>query len=421
MMQYRQLPKVLVLFLSLVSLIGYFTFVDWPFSTETALSTEDLLEFGTLLFFLSLICMGALGQLRQHAPPVNLLWNVRGWAVGLLIALVFMVGTVLYINPNRLYGPMFRDDLSYQFNARRAKIELYNRLEEPPEVMLLGSSRAFYVSAAYIEKTSGYRTFNGAVEGGTPFDYVTWVRYLADQPDFPPVLLVEITPTWEINHHDFQRLWPIQVVPYMPDDRVRWQTVGERFERLFSTKQVAEAIYTYVTRDDYARRPFFWGRYAPYDALGDYLVPAFLRPDDMYQDQLDYFASREITLCTGGYPERVELLTQLVTVAEQHESRVVFYVGPRHPDKFYALMQDSAQYRQCYETFTAFMDELLESHPDVFFLDYMDPATIGATGAQEGFRDYYHLAPVNANLLVDKASPTIQQAYAAAEQLRATH
>ena len=79
---------------------------------------------------------------------------------------------------------------------RSTKADLLTELEQPPELLIYGSSRAWTVEAARVEQATGLRTFNAAVTAGRPADaYVftevvhhTWPRAT---PDFLWLLDVE--------------------------------------------------------------------------------------------------------------------------------------------------------------------------------------------------------------------------------------
>ena len=79
---------------------------------------------------------------------------------------------------------------------RSTKADLLTGLQEPPELLIYGSSRAWTVEAARVEQATGLRTFNAAVTAGRPADAYVFTRVVHDRwpqakPDFLWLLDVE--------------------------------------------------------------------------------------------------------------------------------------------------------------------------------------------------------------------------------------
>ena len=79
---------------------------------------------------------------------------------------------------------------------RSTKADLLTDLEEPPELLIYGSSRAWTIEAARVEQATGLRTFNAAVTAGRPADAYVFTEVVHDtwpraEPDFLWLLDVE--------------------------------------------------------------------------------------------------------------------------------------------------------------------------------------------------------------------------------------
>jgi hypothetical protein len=79
---------------------------------------------------------------------------------------------------------------------RSTKADLIAELQQPPELLIYGSSRAWTIEAARVEQATGLRTFNAAVTAGRPSDAYVFTRVVHDRwpratPDFLWLLDVE--------------------------------------------------------------------------------------------------------------------------------------------------------------------------------------------------------------------------------------
>ena len=64
---------------------------------------------------------------------------------------------------------------------RAAKLRLLDDLDDSPDILILGSSRARLAEPAVLERLTGHDGFNAAVTSGTPSDAWVMVRYAADR------------------------------------------------------------------------------------------------------------------------------------------------------------------------------------------------------------------------------------------------
>ncbi len=73
---------------------------------------------------------------------------------------------------------------------RSTKADLLGGLQEPPELLIYGSSRAWTIEAARVEQATGLRTFNAAVTAGRPADAYVFTEVVHDRwPRAAPAFL----------------------------------------------------------------------------------------------------------------------------------------------------------------------------------------------------------------------------------------
>lgn len=123
-----------------------------------------------------------------HASFVRWLLGVLAGAVVVLLALLW------WLDPTSVTGRDTRFSIVVNGGIRQAKLDLMEELPEPPDVLVLGSSRSMQLDPAEITRVSGATAFNGAVSGGTSKDMYLYARY-ADElwgPDEYPHLVLGV-------------------------------------------------------------------------------------------------------------------------------------------------------------------------------------------------------------------------------------
>ncbi len=118
-----------------------------------------------------------------HAPPEMRSASgkaPRHFVFFLLLAALLIVAAVGGVNAlvdpyatvgTGIIGPAVWTD-------RAEKVKLIDRLTVPPQVIVLGSSRAMKIDPAFVEKLTGKPGFNAGVSSGTPSDAYVFTRFL---------------------------------------------------------------------------------------------------------------------------------------------------------------------------------------------------------------------------------------------------
>src|SRR5947209_13418256 len=104
-------------------------------------------------------------------------------------ALLLAVAIFNYcMNPMALYETTLFPSLAW--NARGIKPELLRRMQPKPEALILGSSRSWKISPAEVQRLTGLRTFNLAVDGGMAEDDYLLLQHAITRSQIKPKLIL---------------------------------------------------------------------------------------------------------------------------------------------------------------------------------------------------------------------------------------
>ncbi|MCW2926175.1 MAG: hypothetical protein JWM86_143 [Thermoleophilia bacterium] len=105
-----------------------------------------------------------------------------GWLLaGLLVLLAAIAAVNWYVDPTGVTGRQTRWLVVDNGEVRAEKLDLYDALETPPEVVLLGSSRTMKFEPSVVRELTGEAAFNASVSGGVPRDAWLFVRLLQER------------------------------------------------------------------------------------------------------------------------------------------------------------------------------------------------------------------------------------------------
>jgi hypothetical protein len=395
------LPLIAVFWLYGYSLSQTIAAANWPGASQ---ALKTLLTTGGVVLALILIIARiprSDNTPDKPAAPV-------AWIIGSGVVLVFVSGTILFVNPRGMYfNNAFEPN---QLLLRGAKTEAYRALPATPEVLILGSSRAFTLSPADIHNLTGYAAFNMAVEGGRIEDMLIQVQQIMDEhKPLPKVLLLEVQDGLPREPNDIAERAPYSWLRYMQSDTALL-TLQRRFERLFDLNQFAEAIYLQRYNALYIREPKEWPQFDP---DGSAERPLRSPSEFEYTLQIDIGGLQPVRCDTvNGDSQRT--VNQLIRIADEQRSSLVFYISPLHPRYFDDVLLNNADYQRCHSIFVHYMDDLASAHQNPFFLDYSSLSSIGGDASEKGYYDAQHITRANAARLIEAAADTLRRAYTAA-------
>lgn len=387
----------------------------WPRASE---SIQMLIGLFSVILFCGLIGIMKLrySENNQDNPSIETNHNsyLQLWGSGFVSTLIVVVAIVLYVNPRGMY--FSRRYEPNQLLVRGLKTERYAALQQVPDVVILGSSRAFNISPEYIRETLGYSAYNMAVEGGRIEDNLVLTRYIVDQypDDVPEVLLVEVQAGLPRQANDIAERAPYAWLRYLRPATLDL-AIQRRFESLFSIQQFSEAIY--IARHDrvYRRQQRVW----TFDSLdGTGMRNPVTASELQYNIEIDIGNIPPLECNQVDVISRLEI-EEIAKLTERHNSAVIFYISPWHPQYYEALLRDNPEYQQCITAFREFMETFTDLHDNIFFLDYSFRESIGGDATEAGYYDSDHLTSLNSQRLIDTAAPTIRRAYDFAQRRRA--
>jgi hypothetical protein len=286
------------------------------------------------------------------------------------------------------------------WSDRALKADLARALPQPPQVVILGSSRAMKVEPRYIELETGETAFNAAVSSGRPIDAWAFVNLLQDAyPDNRPGYL------WLLDVEAF-RPWPPDpgllntpaLAQYLPAD-VRREARLENLKLLISLDTASQSLKSLRTNlrggsaasgsadfdaDGFRRRDYHDVRAAAGVPLATELRQTIRQAQGTYREyrRLDPQAKRYFEKTLG--------------VMNDQGATPIVVLSPQHPQVTAAVGDAgwSARHRQL----LAYLRSL-QGRYDFELLDCTDIAAFG--GDPQEFYDGYHLTVPNTRRLLD--------------------
>ncbi|MDH5505844.1 MAG: hypothetical protein OEZ02_01320 [Anaerolineae bacterium] len=374
-------------------------------------ATVNLLRIIMALFFITLIWVTrwldappAGSPLRQPANPDGIpLKALRSFVVGVFLAAAVLITVNAVVNPRGIYAIKLFSP--WAPNARAIKINAYQNLPASPDLVILGSSRAFTISPQYINAKLGQSAYNWSLEGGKLQEFLIQTKFMLHQApeDVPEVLLIEVWPASDVLNDFIVSSSPTQLLPFMPPSMM-FKAALLPIQELFNVHQFSESLYVLrqnLVGGDLARG---W----EFDAMGGG------QRDKMMFDQA---LSRDIrsiapqAFCETLQPGGVQILHQMVGLADQHGISLVFFYSARHPLYHAEIIRTHPAYQRCHQELLDFMHQLAGQYPYVFFLDYSLLENFNGIATADGFYDGQHMTQINNNLLIDAATDSLRQAY----------
>jgi hypothetical protein len=373
------------------------------------LISNSIMMASTGLALLTLILAWAENRWRRPealvaaARPQTLIW---AWLAAFALLAALAAGVIWVGNPRGMYPTHFYPPR--WLLVRPQKLAAYQNLSITPDVAILGSSRAFTISPAYIREKLGYSAFNAASEGARLPEFAAFLRFMAAQHDrtLPKVLMIESPPYLAGDQFDPYRM-PNRLLPYL-DAADAWSLAFSRYESLFDLDHFSEAAYNMMREPT----PTLEWTFQP-DGEGFY--PS---NDSDLANLLDQAIAKGPPSCQLPSPKTKADYEALVSLAARYQSAIIFFITPAHPRYYDEYMNPGSKFDACRIEAVRFLDDFAQRHANVFFLDYGVLDRIGGSATAEGFIDHQHLARFNADRLIDAAAETVRAAYAVAAEAR---
>lgn len=399
-------PKILFVLGSIILIIygvvaKYFTFSPRILASLNNFATifRQLFLLASLLIFLWAISGSTIKSKQEETDSAR---SVRVWWIGFLPLLVIALGLAIYINPHaRFLGDRFPP---VNTGARKIKVDLFAKLTSPPDMVIMGSSRAFTISPDYLQEKTGYSAFNMSVDSGGAADYFVQMNYMVSADLAPHILLMEIH---QNTFGDVSQTWGIQPLALMP--YTTWDGVAilaeESLKDAFSLQSLSDSIFSFFLSDPERQT---WtinlahgmGSRAPvtHEEYEKLLTATIKSP------------TKNNIYCKRLVADGTQVFESIMALAQKNGVGVVLYESPMNFTFYNATYKQNPEgFDNCRKLLHTYLASLAESYPNVFFRDLSGYEPI--TKLQEdGFYDAVHLRPNAAEMIVDALIPEIESA-----------
>ena len=154
-------------------------------------------------------------------------------AAAALSCLLFTGIFNLVINPAGVFAPSVVPPLLW--NSRGEKLALLSVVREPPQLLVLGSSRVMKLAPRELRRETGLVAFNGGVSSAAIEDDVAVLQYAMKARHLPlKLVIIGVEPeSFATSQPSNWWMWPPDVVQLLPF-RVRAVALFTRYQKLFS-------------------------------------------------------------------------------------------------------------------------------------------------------------------------------------------
>ncbi|MDP9268386.1 MAG: DUF1574 family protein [Acidobacteriota bacterium] len=326
--------------------------------------------------------------------------------LGLLFALLAAIGLLNYlVNPEGIYSAHLLPPVTW--NTRAAKAELLaaaalssqTNPQTRPEALILGSSRLMTIAPAEVERVTGLRTFNAAVNAAYSEDFYVLLRYAVERAGVRPQLVLIGLDAEAFHDHEPENeylMQPNALGGYLQKGEARG-AAWRRFTNLFTVYQTKLSFLSLYDRmggkkvnavefaadgsikEDPWLRQRAAGNYdlqAKIEGTAAEYIPRYQSYTGVARDRLDYFAAT-------------------LRYAREQGARVIVFATPVHPELERALAPFGYPQRKR-EAYAA--AQQVAQRESAEFVDLSRPESFG--GAAEHFYDGVHVDAYNAERLV---------------------
>lgn len=274
----------------------------------------------------------------------------------------------------------------------------------PPDLLILGSSRVMFLGGDFLRESYGWSTFNGGVQEGKPADAIAMYRYVADTSGSPKrVLLAVETEMLQAGFRDSPTIYPSPLWSYYISPCAHRLTLEQHihpFFELFSLEQSIDSLRL-------VRRELFPERQPELQSItlpdGTMAFPVAERKIQAGQYDLQAAVQHDAWTFTQYHTWNAELsverqadLEAFLSLVRQQGGELYVFLPPYHPAVLDALCQHPT-FRVAYVNTRQYLAQLQSTYGFVF-RDLTDILAIG--GDPNQFYDGIHPRPENARLIM---------------------
>jgi len=320
-----------------------------------------------------------------------------------VLALVCIAALNIYVNPFRLYWSMRFDAAAT--NLRLQKYELAQRMQPPPQTVILGSSRVMAMDPADIERYLPGPCFNFGMQAGAAEDYYAALLSLTEGAGLP-IRNVVLGIDLEAFNPSAPTIYESRYFPefsrYLIHTPLARARLSDQLGLLMSMQQTDESLN--VLRRAFRREldvelvSIEPNGKAIQIAREQAIAAGTFDLQRIIASRVRKYPSRSLRL--GGYkrvdPVRLLYLDDLLNYCDEHGIRVYAFITPYHPRLWDVL--DQLPEAAILNDVKAQVQEHLAAH-GVELHDFSHIVSFG--GDPQQFYDEIHMRPDNIHRVVE--------------------
>lgn len=323
------------------------------------------------------------------------------FVVLLMSGLGAIAGLNYVVNPLNLYPTDLLAPLVQ--TTREEKVEHLSAMRQPPEGLILGSSRVLKFEPSYLSERSGLSFYNAGVTHAHAEDHVAMLRFYRERfSRWPAIILIGIdefafsisepinrdlvaTPELATQLSSFlswnDRLEPLRSL-------VQWQQTKMSVQSLQKNILMKGALEKIESIESDGKIVYHQRERQITDGVYDYRSALAYNIQEYHQ-----IVSRYRAIC----PERLCLLSQTLSQCTDSGSKVILFFTPIHPDLNRSL-SEKPQYQQRLSELRVAIDQIADATKSTVY-DFCDPASFDGDSAK--FIDGIHPLEFNTRKMVD--------------------
>ncbi len=405
-----------VFYLLIASDVSFVLGPNWTDRNTFLAAVKNLVIFSPLILFIVLISIFWIKRLlkTQEAETTAIIeapsaarsrFMTLGWVIGVLVALGFISGISVYVNPRNMYGTRFY--LPWGVPDREEKVTDYLNYGKTPDVLIFGSSRAFEFSPDQITRQLGYSAFNMSLDAGLINDFWLYTNFILAQNDhkLPKLILMQIDYPFTTLPDFTAEYSPFSLLPYM-DNNLRLMTIQARLDGLWDIDQFSESLFV-------MRFASVIGQPKGYEVMSNgWTVPTGKASPQQLQGLLTGAINTMNPHCwMTPDPVGEKMFLDYIQMAQANGTTILLLRGPYHP-LYYAAMKERVQdFDRCDQIQLDYFHGLTQKYNNVLFADYENPALFSSDQSNDAWYDQMHMTVNNASILLNQLMGQIQQGY----------
>jgi hypothetical protein len=329
------------------------------------------------------------------------------------IAVIALLGIATLnwsVNPYGQYPPRLIEPLVQ--DSRVEKLALFDGLEEQPDGLVLGSSRAMKFEPQYLQKKTHLTFFNFAVNHGRPEDFVAILRNYRDRYGRSPKLVligVDIASLNDVVPSDARLSSAPRLHRFVQGD-LPWSEEFERYCQLFSYQQSSASMKSLRLACSTSPR-----KQIPEQFDSDGTIQYLERDEQLKSGTYDFdgalqYNQRELQSIFSSMKHlsktRLGYLLEAVRLCEFNGCQAVLFATVHHPFLRETLAEKTDFLRR--ESEAAESLQMLARSLGADFLNFGTVESFG--GEPTEFYDGVHPMEANTRRMIDHMAPIIKEA-----------